>query len=92
MKMTLFRSHQVVVRSELKDSAKLTVSVRVQATVDGIEISDKTSKRLHAFAANEALLIHGTNLEVAQKIAEQGFDPRHLQGIYGRGIYFTHDF
>ena len=54
-------------------------------------VSDKISKRLHAFAANEALLIHGTNLEVAQKIAEQGFDPRHLHGIYGRGIYFTHD-
>ena len=41
-------------------------------------------------AANEALLIHGTKPEVAQKIAEQGFDePLSRRTLYGRGAYFT---
>lgn len=43
--------------------------------------------------ANEALLLHGTTHEVAEKIATQGFDERMCKrGHYGRGIYLSTDF
>ena len=43
-------------------------------------------------AGNERLLFHGTrSLEIAQKIAAEGFDNRiaHSNGLYGRGTYFA---
>eukprot|EP00927_Polykrikos_kofoidii_P050145 TRINITY_DN44076_c0_g1_i1.p1 TRINITY_DN44076_c0_g1~~TRINITY_DN44076_c0_g1_i1.p1 ORF type:complete len:554 (-),score=65.29 TRINITY_DN44076_c0_g1_i1:96-1757(-) len=42
---------------------------------------------------NEVLLLHGTSIDIAEKIAKQGFDERLCQrGLYGRGIYLTTDF
>ena len=49
-------SLHAVLLSELKDAAKVTLNVRVEAIVDGIKISDKTSKHLHAVTATRPCL------------------------------------
>ena len=42
---------------------------------------------------NEAVLLHGTERETAEKIIRQGFDERLChRHYYGRGIYLTTDF
>ncbi|GIQ81430.1 hypothetical protein KIPB_002387 [Kipferlia bialata] len=43
-------------------------------------------------AANEALFFHGTrNMDTAEIIMDQGFDPRLGRGYFGHGAYFADD-
>jgi len=43
--------------------------------------------------ANEVVLLHGCHLDIAEKIARQGFDERMCKRcFYGHGVYLTTDF